>query len=95
MIYDLPASTDHLPEGVDKAAKRGDGSLQGTNDFKQLGYGGPCPPKGSPHRYFFKVYALDAPVDLKSGASKSELEQAMKGHVLAEGQLMGKYSRKR
>ena len=67
------------------------GAKDGTNDFKRLGYGGPCPPKGSPHRYLFKVYALDIELDLDSGAEKKELLEALQGHVLARGQLMGTY----
>ena len=65
------------------------GAKQGKNDFGSLGYGGPAPPKGKPHRYFFKLYALDVAVDLPAGATKAELEKAMKGHILAEGQVMG------
>ena len=71
-----------LPEGVPKVGESGDGAHQGRNDFKRIGYGGPCPPPGKPHRYFFKLYALDAKLDVKAGASRSELESAMKGHVL-------------
>lgn len=82
-----------LPEGVQKTETLPDGMRQGTNDFRRIGYGGPCPPPGKPHRYFFKLYALDTKLDLKPGASRSELESAMKSHVLAETQLMGKYGR--
>lgn len=73
-------------------ARGTDGARQGKNDFKRIGYGGPCPPPGKPHRYFFKLYALDAKLDLR-GASRNELESAMKGHVLAQTELMGKYGR--
>ena len=66
--------------------------LQGTNDFKKLPYGGPCPPSGT-HRYFFKIYALDAELSLQEGADKDDLESAMKGHVLGQAELIGKYSR--
>jgi Raf kinase inhibitor-like YbhB/YbcL family protein len=66
---------------------------QGLNDFKRLGYGGPCPPPGKPHRYFFKLYALDTLLDLKPGSSKNDLLKAMTGHLLAQGQLMGTYGR--
>jgi Raf kinase inhibitor-like YbhB/YbcL family protein len=69
------------------------GAKQGTNDFRKIGYGGPCPPAGKPHRYFFKLYALDTLLDLQEGATKQQLLTAMKGHVLAEGQLLGKYGR--
>jgi len=68
--------------------------MQGLNDFHRLGYGGPCPPSGKPHRYFFKIYALDTVLNLKPGLTKKELLQATNGHVLAEGQLMGTYQRK-
>ena len=67
--------------------------IQGTNDFGKQRYGGPCPPSGT-HRYFFKLYALDAPLVLKSGATKAQIEEAMKGHVLAQTELIGLYRRK-
>jgi len=92
VLFNLPGDTRELPEGLSTAGEREDGSLQGQNDFGNLGYGGPCPPGGT-HRYNFKVYALDAMVDLKSGAKKSRLLEAMEGHVLDEGKLVGKYSR--
>ena len=71
----------------------GDGTHQGMNDFTRIGYGGPCPPPGKPHRYFFKLFALDIRLDLKAGATRDELEHAMKGHVLAQAELMGRYGR--
>lgn len=67
--------------------------VEGLNDFKEIGYGGPCPPSGT-HRYFFRVYALDKNLDLKAGAGKKELENEMIGHIIAEGELMGKYRKK-
>lgn len=82
-----------LPEGVPKNEELSDGMRQGRNDFKRVGYGGPCPPPGKPHRYFFKLYALDAKLDLKAGSARTDLESAMKGHVLAEAQVMGRYGR--
>ena len=69
------------------------GAVQGTNDFGKTKYGGPCPPSGT-HRYFFKVFALDAKLELKPSARRAELDAAMKGHVLAQGELMGRYSHK-
>jgi len=87
VLYDLPADLTSLPEGA-----QGMGT-QGNNDFRRSGYGGPCPPKGPAHRYYFKLYALDTQLNLKPGASKAEVEKAMKGHILAQGQLMGKYGR--
>ena len=93
IIWNIPAETMALPESVPKVGESGDGALQGKNDFKRIGYGGPCPPPGKPHRYFFKLYALNAKLDVKAGASRSELERAMKGHVVSETELMGTYGR--
>lgn len=87
VLYNIPAGQTALSEGVQNTG------VQGTNSFRQTGYGGPCPPKGKPHRYFFKLYALDSPVNLKSSPSKADLEKAMQGHILAQGQLMGRYGR--
>jgi hypothetical protein len=87
VLYDLPANLTSLPEGTS-----GTGTA-GTNSFKKRTYGGPCPPKGSPHRYYFKLYALDTTLGLPEGASKAEVEKALRGHILAQGQLMGKYGR--
>ncbi len=95
VAWNIPAGERQLPENVAKTAGLPGGGSQGTNDFRKTGYGGPCPPPGKPHRYFFKLYALDAKLDLKPGANKKDLEQAMKGHVLAEAQLMGRYQRNR
>jgi hypothetical protein len=95
VLYNLPESARGLPEAVPGEAVLGDGSRHGVNDFRRLGYGGPCPPPGPAHRYFFKLYALDTVLDLKPGAAKKDLEAAMKGHLLAEAQLMGRYQRKR
>jgi Raf kinase inhibitor-like YbhB/YbcL family protein len=68
--------------------------VQGTNDFGKSGYGGPCPPSGM-HRYYFKIFALDRELDLPAGARRGQLDAAMKGHVIAQGELMGRYSRKK
>ncbi len=94
VVYDLPPSTTQLPENLDKSQHVLGGATQGLNDFHRPGYGGPCPPPGKPHRYFFKLYALDRTLGLPPGATKQDLLKAMKGHVLAEGQLMGTYQRK-
>ncbi|HEY0407227.1 MAG TPA: YbhB/YbcL family Raf kinase inhibitor-like protein [Pyrinomonadaceae bacterium] len=91
-LYNLPADTKGLIENVPKQEKLAGGGLQGLNDFRQLGYDGPCPPAGS-HRYYFKLYALDAELPLEPGATKEQLLQAMEGHIVGEGQLMGKYQR--
>jgi Raf kinase inhibitor-like YbhB/YbcL family protein len=93
VLYNLQANTKELPEGVEKHEQLANGALQGQNDFRKIGYGGPCPPPGKPHRYFFKLYALDAKLDLKSGANKADLERAMKGHVLGQTELLGRYGR--
>jgi Raf kinase inhibitor-like YbhB/YbcL family protein len=91
VVYDLPPGTRDLPEGVPKDRELRNGACQGPNDFGKVGYNGPCPPRGKPHRYFFKLYALDSRTNLKPLATKRELEQAMKGHVVAQAELIGKY----
>jgi len=88
VLFNLPADLRELKEGAEIK-----GSTQGMNNFGNLGYGGPAPPPGKPHRYYFKLYALDRRLDLPAGTTKAQLENAMKGHILAEGQLMGKYQR--
>jgi Raf kinase inhibitor-like YbhB/YbcL family protein len=93
VLFDLPAGERDLAQGVPKDEALPNGAKQGTNDFHKLGYGGPSPPPGKPHRYFFKLYALDTQLALHSGVTKAQVEAAMKGHVLAEGRLMGKYGR--
>jgi Raf kinase inhibitor-like YbhB/YbcL family protein len=93
VLFNVSAQTDDLEEGVPTTETLGNGAKQGKNDFGNIGYGGPAPPKGKAHRYFFKVYALDVTLDLPPGATKAQLEAAMKGHILAEGQLMGTYQR--
>jgi Raf kinase inhibitor-like YbhB/YbcL family protein len=94
VLYDLPPGTTDLPEDLPKSQYVAGGAKQGLNDFRHLGYGGPCPPHGKPHRYFFKLYALDAVLDLKPGATKKDLEHAMAKHMLAQAQLMGTYQRR-
>ena len=93
IIWNIPAKATALPEGVSKVEESADGTRQGKNDFKCIGYGGPCPPAGKPHRYFFKLYALDIMLDLNAGANKNELVRALKGHVLSQTEVMGKYGR--
>lgn len=92
VLYNLPAELHELPEGLRGEATLPDGSQQGISDFGRIGYGGPCPPSGT-HRYYFKVYALDAEVAPGHDAGKADLLRAMKGHILGEGQTMGKYRR--
>jgi Raf kinase inhibitor-like YbhB/YbcL family protein len=94
VLYNLPADVSELPENIAKVESLDlGGARQGRNDFRRPGYGGPCPPPGPAHRYFFKLYALDAPLPLKAGAQKKDVEAAMEGHVLATAQLMGTYAR--
>ncbi|KAF5036036.1 hypothetical protein DSECCO2_579230 [anaerobic digester metagenome] len=90
MVFNIPAETHAIAEGADSVA----GAQYGKNDFGKTNYGGPCPPSGT-HHYHFKVYALDCMLPLKNGANKKEIEDAMKGHILAQGELVGLYSRKR
>lgn len=92
VIYDLDPAINELPENVPITEILDNGGIQGRNDFRRIGYGGPCPPGGI-HRYYFKLYALNIKLDLGPGLTKSELLRAMEGHILDECQLMGKYSR--
>lgn len=93
VLYNLPGTARELAENIAKEEQLDSGALQGKNDFRRIGYGGPCPPAGPAHRYYFKLYALDAPLNLKAGATKAAVEKAMKGHVLAQAELMGRYKR--
>jgi Raf kinase inhibitor-like YbhB/YbcL family protein len=92
VLFNLPSGVTELAEQFPPVEVLPDGSRQGKNDFRKIGYGGPCPPGGT-HRYYFKVYAVDKKLDNHPGITKSELLKAMKGHILSEGQLMGKYKR--
>jgi hypothetical protein len=93
LLFNIPATLRSLPAGVPAESAVAGIGAHGTNSWNHLGYGGPCPPKSTTHRYFFRLYALDTIPDLDPGASRTEIEKAMKGHVLAEGQLMGRYGR--
>ena len=93
VLYDLPGDNKSLAENLPKTEKLSNGTRQGRNDFGRIGYGGPCPPHGTPHRYFFKLYALDIELELEAGVTKVEVEQAIEGHVLAQAELMGQYGR--
>ena len=93
LIWNIPAKATLLPEDTPKMNLLDNGARQGGNDFKRIGYGGPCPPPGKPHRYFFKLYALDARLEVKAGAVRSELEPALQPHILAQAQCMGTYGR--
>ena len=92
VLFNIPLGTSGLPSEIPPDATLENGARHGTNDFGRLGYGGPCPPGGT-HRYFFKLYALDTELDLEGGITKAQLLEAMEGHILAEAQLMGTYSR--
>src|SRR5438876_1652947 len=87
-VWNIPPETSAIGEG---STPKG---VQGTNDFGKSGYGGPCPPSGT-HRYYFKVFVLDRELDLPFGAKRGQLDAAMKGHIVAQGELMGRYSRKK
>ncbi len=93
VLYNLPAATRSLPEGVVKQEQLTDGTRQGQNDFPRTGYSGPCPQPNSTHRYFFVLYALDEKLNLPPGATRAQVEDAMKGHILAHGELMARYGR--
>lgn len=93
VLYDLSPSARELAEGLPKKPELPDGARQGQNDFRRVGYNGPCPPPGKPHRYYFKVYALGVKLGLKAGASRKDVERAMQGHVLGQAQTWGKYGR--
>jgi phospholipid-binding protein, PBP family len=92
VIYNIPPTIKELSENILPHKTIENGAQQGTNDFRKIGYGGPCPPRGT-HRYYFKLYALDKVLDSEPGLTKAELLKAMEGHVLAQGQLMGRYQR--
>ena len=94
VLYNLPPETRDLPEDLTRQPSVSDGTRQGMADFGRLGYAGPCPPSGT-HRYFFRVYALDALVDpARPGLTRDQILKAIEGHILAEGQLMGTYQRR-
>jgi Raf kinase inhibitor-like YbhB/YbcL family protein len=88
LVWNIPSRTNAIAEG---STPKG---VHGTNDFGKSGYGGPCPPSGT-HRYYFRVFALDRELALGPGAKRSQLDAAMKGHVIAQGELMGRYARKK
>lgn len=92
LLWDIPPSARTFPQGF----KSGAAGVSGTNDFGRPGYGGPCPPKGhGPHRYYFRLYALDAPsLGLAAGAKRPALDRALAAHVLAESPYMGRYERR-
>ena len=93
VIFNIPSNSRGLPEAIPTQNQLSSGTLQGKNDFGTIGYRGPCPPAGSAHRYRFSLYALDKPLDLKPGAFKEQVLDAMNRHILAQGQLTGTYRR--
>lgn len=93
VIFNIPPKDVEIAENVMKEKELKNGAKQGENDFGKIGYGGPCPPGGSKHRYFFKIYALDTFLELNAGITKEELVSAMESHILDEGKLMAKYGR--
>ena len=92
VVYNIPPSLKEFSENIPSSEVLDNSTIQGTTDFGRIGYGGPCPPSGT-HRYFFKIYALDDKLNISPGATKQQVVDAMKGHVIAEGQLMGRYKR--
>ncbi len=93
VLFDIPAETHSLPEAIPADPVIEGVGVHGSNSWRRLGYGGPCPPQGAAHRYYFTLYALDTILDLDAGASRKDVEKAMQDHILAEGQLMGRYGR--
>ena len=93
VIYNIPGDISELPEGIPAEETLPNGAMQGKNDFRKIGYGGPCPPPGEPHRYFFKLYALDTVLEVKPGLKKKELLKAMEGHILGKTTIIGKFKR--
>ncbi len=93
VAWNIPPGTRSLPANLPKKDALQDGTRQGINDFQRAGYGGPCPPSGT-HRYFFRLYALDAMLDLPATTTRKDLDRAMRGHILAQAELLGTYSRR-
>jgi len=93
VAWGIPAAARSLPEGIPQKPELDTGMKQGTTDFKKTGYNGPHPPRGSDHRYYFRLYALDTELTLKPSTTKMDLMAAMKGHTLAKSELMGRYKR--
>ena len=93
IVYNISSKVTSLPEKVEKVERLGNGILQGLNSFGKIGYNGPCPPPGSKHRYYFRIYALDCYIDLPPGATREEILKAIEGHVIGEAELLGYYER--
>jgi Raf kinase inhibitor-like YbhB/YbcL family protein len=93
VIWNIPATSHLLQANVTRGGTLADGAMQGKNGFGKVGYNGPCPPPGKTHRYFFRLYALDSKLTLQPGATRKELDDAMKGHILGKAEHMGTYFR--
>ncbi len=93
VLWNLPASAQSLPENVPKREQLDDGIRQGRNDFRKIGYNGPCPPAGKTHHYIFRLYSLDAMLNLSPGATRRDLDTAMNGHILGQAEYMGTFRR--
>ena len=93
VLYDIPPEREELPEDVPTEGRLSWGGAQGRNDFGDIGYGGPCPPKGTTHRYYWRLYALDAPCELSPGATREQLLDWIESHTLDESELMGRFTR--
>jgi len=93
VLWGIAPASSALAEGVKRDATLADGSRQGRNDFGKVGHNGPCPPRGKPHRYFYRLYALDSAPDLQPGATRQQLLDAIKGHILGQAELVGRYGR--
>ncbi len=93
VVWNMPSDEGGMTKGFSRTAELPNGTRQGHNDFRKIGYNGPCPPPGKAHRYFFRVYAVDTKLDLPAGATRAELDSALKGHALAEAEYMGTYRR--
>jgi Raf kinase inhibitor-like YbhB/YbcL family protein len=93
VLFNIPPETKNLSKGIAGNKTLADGSRHGKTDFDRMGYGGPCPPPGKPHRYYFRIYALDTKLDLQPAVTKTQIEKAMSGHILAKGEIIGIYAR--
>ncbi|HDD56437.1 MAG TPA: YbhB/YbcL family Raf kinase inhibitor-like protein [Nitrososphaeria archaeon] len=93
IVYNISSKITSLSEGIEKVGKLDNGILQGMNSFGRIGYNGPCPPHGSKHRYYFRIYALDCYIDLPPGATREEVLKTIKEHVIGEAELLGYYER--
>ncbi|MGF7118139.1 YbhB/YbcL family Raf kinase inhibitor-like protein [Methanobacterium oryzae] len=93
ILFNIPADTKELLSGIKEEKKLDNGAIQGKNDFERIGYGGPCPPSGTKHRFIFKILALDTVLNLKSGITIDQFLNAIQGHVLDKGELIGMYGK--